>query len=100
MNYLPSPQILFFIVLVAANFIFLLSWLLQILFFIVLVAANFLWYTAIHFLMISLSMEKHGNLFMSTNRVYSKNFNCLLSVCYKNNFKGPKFNYYQLEINV
>ena len=82
MNYLPSPQILFLNVLVAVNF---------------------LWYTAIYFLLISFSMEKHGkhgNLFMSTNRIYSKNFICLLSVCYKNNFKGLKFNHYQLEINV
>ena len=35
-------------------------------------------------------MEKHGDLFMSTNRIYSKNFNCLLSVCYENNFKDLK----------
>ena len=41
-------------------------------------------------------MEKHGKhgnlLFMSASRIYSKNFNCLLSVCYENNFedlKGP-----------
>ena len=82
MNYLPSPQILFLNVLVAVNFF---------------------WYTAMYFLMKSLSMEnmeKHGNLFMSTNGIYSKNFNCLSSVCYKNDFKGFKFNYYQLEINV
>ena len=28
------------------------------------------------------SMGKHGNLIMSTNRIYSKNFNYLLSLCY------------------
>ena len=81
MNYVPSFQIkgVFCNVLVAVNF------------------GTAVW----HFLIISLSMGKHGKAWKppySTNRIYSKNFNCFLLVCYKKNLIGLKFNYHQLEI--